>query len=159
MSAKDTKGKPKLSLIPYTALEQIAKVREFGVNKYGDDTCWKDVPEKEFLEATLRHVYKYLNGNDTDEESGLSHLAHAATSLTLAMALKTKPDSSIQNAVEEAFGVLSTEQLNGNVWEGTATYTDLQSCYDDVTRTVVDEYELVYDDSRYDPTQFPRRRK
>ncbi len=60
---------------------------------------------------------------------------------------------------QSSFGVLSTEQLNGNVWEGTATYTDLQSCYDDVTRTVVDEYELVYDDSRYDPTQFPRRRK
>ena len=88
MSKKDTKGKPQLSLIPYTALVEIAHVREFGVEKYGDDEAWYDVPTKDFLDAALRHIYKYLSGAADDPESGRSHIAHAATSLVLALSIE-----------------------------------------------------------------------
>jgi hypothetical protein len=87
MAAKDIEGKPQLSLIPFQSLAKIADVRKFGVNKYGDDTCWKTVAQKDFLDATLRHVFKHLSGDTIDPESGLEHLAHAATSLILAMSV------------------------------------------------------------------------
>ena len=91
MSAKDVKGKDRLRLIPYQALVKVSKVREFGIAKYGgDDTGWKTVDKDDFAEAALRHIYKYFDGEELDDESGLHHLHHAACSLILAIAVKDK---------------------------------------------------------------------
>lgn len=87
MVAKDVKGKAKLRYIPYKALVEIAKVREFGVMKYKDDTCWRQVDHMDFVEASARHVFKYMSGEKLDDESGLNHLSHALTSLVLAIAV------------------------------------------------------------------------
>lgn len=87
MSVKDTTGKAKLRYLPYKSLEAVAKIREFGVSKYGDDTCWRDVPVMDFVEASARHVFKYMSGEINDNESGLNHLHHAACSLMLAIAI------------------------------------------------------------------------
>jgi hypothetical protein len=87
MTVKDVRGKERLSLIPYQALKAISKVREFGISKYGDDQCWKQGDPKDFIEASLRHTYKYLHVGKLDDESGLNHIAHAACSLVLALAL------------------------------------------------------------------------
>jgi len=84
---KDTKGKPKLGLIPGSVLEAMATVREFGIKKYGDDLNWMSVPAHEFLHATARHLYKHFDGQVLDKESGLPHLHHALTSLALAIAV------------------------------------------------------------------------
>lgn len=86
MGSKDTVGKPKLGLVPFSALAEISKVREYGISKYGDDECWREVEVKDFLDATLRHIYKFLYESETDEESGLPHLSHAACSIILALA-------------------------------------------------------------------------
>lgn len=83
---KDTKGKAKLRLIPYDALVRASKVREFGIAKYGDDNGWLKVDKDDFLEAALRHIYKYFSGHQFDEESGLPHIDHALCSLILAVA-------------------------------------------------------------------------
>lgn len=86
---KDTAGKPRLGLVPFKALKQISEVREFGINKYGnDDTNWKKVDKVEFIHAALRHIYKHLHEDKVDEESGLTHLAHATCSLVLAISLE-----------------------------------------------------------------------
>lgn len=121
MSAKDTKGKPKLSYIPWKAMKAIAEVRQFGVDKYGDDTCWKQVDKRDFLDAALRHIYKHLDGTEIDPESGLEHIAHAATSLILALGLAKE---------DPAFGLLKKKDK----WCGAATFVDLQSCYDEVVK-------------------------
>jgi len=85
MTQKDTFNKPKLSLLPYKALRQAALVREFGINKYGDD-AYHEVPVDDFVDAALRHLHKYANGELDDEESRLSHLSHALASVMLAIA-------------------------------------------------------------------------
>jgi hypothetical protein len=88
MSAKDVKGKARLRLIPYKSIVAVSKVREFGIEKYGgDDENWKTVHEDDFAEATLRHIYKYFDGEIVDDESGLHHLHHAACSILLAIAV------------------------------------------------------------------------
>lgn len=99
---KDTKGKPKLGLIPYDALAEIAKVREFGIEKYKDDEGWRGVSITDFLDAALRHIYKYndIDRSELDEESGLSHLAHAATSLILALAVEKGIDRKLGEECE-----------------------------------------------------------
>ncbi len=87
MTAKDTKGKAKLGLIPLFSKEQVAFVREYGCRKYNDEVgdSYFDVSIGDFLDAAERHIGKYRTGRTVDEESGLSHLAHAATSLLLAV--------------------------------------------------------------------------
>ena len=88
---KDTSGKVKLNLIPPHSLDAIARVREFGVSKYGDAWGWLNaVKEEDFIEATKRHLNAIAKGEEIDPESGHPHLWHALTSLAMATELNTR---------------------------------------------------------------------
>ena len=74
-------GKPKLTLVPSQIIYDIAKVREYGNNKYpdGGPNNWMLVEIQRYRDAAYRHLLKYLDDpNGVDDESGLSHLAHLA---------------------------------------------------------------------------------
>lgn len=81
---KDTLGKPKLGLLSFKSLSLCAFVREFGDSKYEPDN-WKLVDPALLIDAALRHIYQHCSGSTLDKESGYPHLAHAATSLLLAI--------------------------------------------------------------------------
>lgn len=70
-------GKPPLSLIDRHALEEIAQVLAFGAKKYDAHNWRKGIQYSRLLDAALRHLYAFADGEDTDPESGLSHVAHA----------------------------------------------------------------------------------
>lgn len=75
-------GKLRLSLVPRQIIYDIAKVREYGVSKYGDNESWKRVEIQRYRDAAYRHFMLYLDEPDgVDEESGLSHLAHLACNI------------------------------------------------------------------------------
>ena len=69
--------KPPLGLISRTALEEEAKVMAFGAQKYGRDNWRAGMDFSRLVDAALRHVYAFADGEDNDKETGLSHLAHA----------------------------------------------------------------------------------
>lgn len=92
MTSKDITNKPPLNLIPYSSLCAIARAREYGVNKYKDDECWKQVDPIHFIAAAQRHLFKYTSGEEFDDESGLNHLDHAITSIALAIAVNNIGD-------------------------------------------------------------------
>lgn len=73
----------------------MAKVREFGNNKYpGDpDSYLEDVEVADLVEACRRHLLKYQMGELLDDESGESHLAHVATSAMMAIEILNKEKS------------------------------------------------------------------
>ena len=72
-------GKPRLSLVPTEIVTDIARVREYGVNKYGDNTSWRNVEKDRYKDAAYRHFLSYLaEPSGVDEESGLPHLWHLA---------------------------------------------------------------------------------
>jgi len=74
--------KPDYSLTPWAALEEVVKVLTYGAKKYSRDNWQHVTPFKErYLAAALRHIVAYARGETIDPESGLHHLAHAATSL------------------------------------------------------------------------------
>lgn len=79
---KNDRGKVRMDLVPLKQIEKIAEVLTFGAKKY-EPEGWKKVPDAEarYFAATLRHLSAWQRHEDTDEESGLSHLAHAATNL------------------------------------------------------------------------------
>lgn len=75
-------GKPQLTLVPRQIIFDIAKVREYGIKKYGERESWKKVDIQRYREATFRHFMAYLdNPQGIDAESGLPHLSHLACNI------------------------------------------------------------------------------
>lgn len=82
MSAiKHDQDKPDLSQISWELLELTARVRGFGEKKYARDNWKKGFKVTRSIAAALRHLYKFLQGETNDPESGLSHLGHAICSI------------------------------------------------------------------------------
>lgn len=85
-------GKPRLSLVPTEIINQIARVREYGINKYpnGGPNNWKKVELDRYRDAAYRHLLAYIaNPKGVDEESGLPHLAHLACNVAFLCELET----------------------------------------------------------------------
>jgi hypothetical protein len=74
--------KPPLSLVPPSAIILISKAMEDGAKKRSPYN-WRNtqISIMQTLDKVLRHTYKYLDGQDFDEETGYSELAHAAADL------------------------------------------------------------------------------
>ena len=92
---KDTKGKPKLSLVPPQVLFDIAEVREYGNAKYPADGAdnWKGVDINDYKDALLRHTMKYIqNPKGKDEESGIEHYKHMACNIAFICEMERKDE-------------------------------------------------------------------
>ena len=82
--AKSDAGKPKLTLVPRQIIYDIARIREYGNNKYpeGGPDNWRQVEPQRYRDAAYRHFMKYLDDPEgVDEESGLRHLWHLACNI------------------------------------------------------------------------------
>ncbi len=75
-------GKARWDLLPLRAAGAVVDVLTFGARKY-DDENWRRVPRlrRRYFAAALRHLVAWRMGERLDAESGLPHLAHAATCL------------------------------------------------------------------------------
>ena len=109
---KADSGKPKISLVPTDIVRAIARVREYGNNKYpeGGKDNWKDVEVERYRDALGRHVLEYFdNPHGNDEESGLPILWHIATNVAFLIYLENEREGdpwemSVQRTVESNEG-------------------------------------------------------
>lgn len=81
-------GKIRLDLLPFEALEDVARVLEFGAKKYHVDAWREGMAWRRLLAACLRHLFAWSRGQNLDPETGLSHLAHAACCLLFLISYK-----------------------------------------------------------------------
>ena len=80
--AKHDEGKLQIHLVPPQIIRDIAEVRMYGNDKYGDPDNWKTVEKWRYVDALLRHLLLYLEDPDgVDEESGIKHYKHAACNM------------------------------------------------------------------------------
>lgn len=77
--------KPPLDLLTLEFLSETAKALGFGAGKYGRHNFREGIDHSRLIAAALRHLNQYNAGQNNDDESGLSHLAHAAASLNMLM--------------------------------------------------------------------------
>lgn len=75
-------GKNRLGLVMggfSQALWEVGRVGTFGANKYTDNG-WQSVEKgkQRYIDALLRHLFLYLQGEKIDKESSLMHLSHCA---------------------------------------------------------------------------------
>lgn len=73
---RHNKGKLKWSLIDYKSLEPMVKVLEFGAKKYDRENWKKGLPFTDICDSLMRHLYSFMDGEDIDAESGISHIGH-----------------------------------------------------------------------------------
>lgn len=86
-------GKLQWGLVDFTALEDMVKVLEFGANKYAPHNWKKGMSHTQITESLMRHLFAYLDGEDIDQESGISHAGHIlCNAMFLAYNIKHHPD-------------------------------------------------------------------
>lgn len=86
MSAKKfDENKPDISLLPYNSLAEISKAMMFGAKKYGRHNYLEGRGWLSLGAAMLRHGLKWVDGEDKDPESGVSHLAHVSANCIMLM--------------------------------------------------------------------------
>lgn len=93
LGTKFDNEKPQIDLIPYEAIEEIAKVLTFGATKYNVANWADGIEMRRLLSATFRHLGKFNAGEDMDDESLTLHLGNAAANLCFAIWMyKNRPD-------------------------------------------------------------------
>ena len=78
-------AKPALiSVIPTASLLHLGEVMKLGATKYGPFN-WREtpVPAETYMDAAMRHLLSWQDGEDTDPESGMSHLAHVMACMAI----------------------------------------------------------------------------
>ena len=80
-AVKHDHGKPPLSLLSRSFLTGVADVLAFGARKYDRHNWRQGMEYSRLADAALRHIVAWIDGEECDPESGLSHLHHAACCL------------------------------------------------------------------------------
>ena len=86
--AKADQGKVRPTLVPTSLVLSVAKVREYGCQKYHDTENWRKVEPQRYKDALYRHFLAYLSGEKNDSESGLPHLWHMACNVAFLVELE-----------------------------------------------------------------------
>jgi hypothetical protein len=76
---KFDENKTQLDLIPPALIEEVGKVMTLGAKKYAPYNWLKGMDFSRAYAAAQRHMNDWNKGEDNDPETGISHLAHAAT--------------------------------------------------------------------------------
>lgn len=77
--------KPRLELVPWAAVDEIAQVLTFGAAKYDANNWCRGARWGRYFAALCRHIFAWWRGENRDPETGLSHLAHAGCCLLFLM--------------------------------------------------------------------------
>lgn len=79
-------GKPPLAYLPWAGIDEVAQVQAYGHRKYNDFYNYRKGMEiGRNLSCAIRHIRAFMEGEDLDQESNRSHLAHAACRLLFVM--------------------------------------------------------------------------
>ncbi len=69
-------GKVRMELLCPVAMEGCASVLTLGAKKYADHNWQKGMSWGTVIGSLLRHVFKFMRGEDLDPETGLPHVDH-----------------------------------------------------------------------------------
>lgn len=103
---KHDQQKEDWSLLPYDSIREIVRVLDFGKKKYAAWNWTKvDNARDRYFAALMRHLYAWRSGESVDEESGLLHLAHAATDIVFLLWFELR-DAGVRSShvVQPGFG-------------------------------------------------------
>ena len=74
-------GKAEVSQVPSSLIFAVAKTLQYGAQKYERGNYRKGMSWNVVYDCLQRHMLKWLDGEEMDEESNLPHLYHAACNI------------------------------------------------------------------------------
>lgn len=87
---KDDEGKTPYHLIAPELLEGVGQVLDFGARKYAPRNWELGMNWSRPFSALMRHMWAWWRGEQTDPETGMSHLWHAGCCLMFLMAYEQR---------------------------------------------------------------------
>tara|TARA_Y100000310_G_scaffold316581_1_gene368477 strand:- start:319 stop:660 length:342 start_codon:yes stop_codon:yes gene_type:complete len=83
---RKNEGKLRVDLVPPALIEAAARALDHGADKYRDGDEFNFIAAYTFrtvYASLMRHLLAWYSGEGLDAESGLSHLDHAASNLSM----------------------------------------------------------------------------
>ena len=77
--------KPRLSLIPKSALWALAGALTYGEKHYGTHNWREGIKVSYLIDAAMRHMTQFMDGEDIDPGSNNHHLGNAMANLSMAI--------------------------------------------------------------------------
>ena len=87
---KQDTTKPKLQYVYFSALAEMAKIRENALKKYPGPEDWRTTTTYQHFNSALRHIFASMEGEELDKDSGFDHLGHAMCNLMFLIEEKRK---------------------------------------------------------------------
>lgn len=86
-------GKARWALLPWSALDQVAKVLTWAADAKGyPDRGYMDLENgaERYLDAACRHISSHMQGQWMDRDSPFPHLACASADVLIALAIELR---------------------------------------------------------------------
>lgn len=127
-------AKTPLGLIPPFAMEQTAWAHKLGAEKYGPFN-WRDtgVCASTYINAIMRHLNAWRDGENLDPESGISHLAHIICSCNILL------DADYCDTLQDDRNVLPNADIKFMSANGGSPYKP-ESELDDLVNDVLEKF-------------------
>ena len=103
-------GKGDMFSLPPAAIIRVSKHYEQGAKKYGRNNYQKGIPISAFMDSALRHIFKYLDGQDDED-----HLSAAAFNILGAIQMEER-NQDMQD-IETRNGQCGFEYKEPTTWE------------------------------------------
>lgn len=87
---KQDEAKCRLDLIPPELVTGIGDILTFGAKKYGDRNWELGMHWSRVFGALMRHMWAWWGGEQTDKETGKSHLWHAGCCIAFLIAYEAR---------------------------------------------------------------------
>jgi len=81
LAIRHNQDKPQMDLLSPIAMFGTAQVLTKGLIKYPGSQWKKGMAWSKVIASLLRHTFKFMAGEDVDQESGLPHVDHMATNI------------------------------------------------------------------------------
>lgn len=141
-AAKDDSGKPRLSLVPTQIIFDVARIREYGTEKYGDPENWRNVEPARYRDAMFRHMLQYIaDPHGADEESGYPHLWHLACNAAFLCEIEKEFLHPQEKSCERDDGWIDTKIKPEPMTPVLASVYDTESDVEDLQMAVYDPAE------------------
>ena len=90
VAVKHDDGKDEYHLLPWDAVQCIAKILAFGAKKYSPGNWEKGFEYSRCYNALMRHINAWWSGENLDADTGKSHLWHAGCNILFLIAFELR---------------------------------------------------------------------
>lgn len=86
--ARYNTGKLPIHLVPTSSVYALADVLDYGATKYEDHNWRRGMKWSTVYSCAMRHLLKWFEGEELDDESGKEHLSHVMANIAMLIEYK-----------------------------------------------------------------------